>query len=61
VFGFYAQTLRWLFYILGDVKFVYQFLQKLMLVERFDMTLMFLTPLEKKGRFIYQNHGNYSV
>ena len=37
------------FSLSGDAKFVYQFLQKLILVDRFDMTLMFLSQLEKQG------------
>ena len=32
----------------GDVKFVYQLLQKLTYVERFEMALMFLSPSEKQ-------------
>ena len=37
------------FFLSGDVKFVYQFLQKLTVVDRFDMTLMFLSKPEKQG------------
>ena len=39
----------YLFYRLGDVKFVYQFLQKLLGVDRFEITLMFLSSVEKQG------------
>ena len=37
------------FVLSGDVKFVYQFLQKLTVVDRFEMTLMFLSGAEKQG------------
>ena len=48
---FYEHGIRTVFIVrfIGDVKFVYQFLQKLTSVDRFEITLMFLSAKEKQG------------